>query len=143
MDITDISVAADAMLAMAEADASTAGTYNVSHGEPIEIRALVERLFSGLKREVRWRAMPAPVVLGGARLLELLARTSGRPPLVTAHAPGKWPVAKASMKPNCRRSRMRIGYSTPNRWSTSCCTTREWKPSTSRSIATPCSSTHW
>jgi nucleoside-diphosphate-sugar epimerase len=88
VDITDISVAADAMLAMAEADASTAGTYNVSHGEPIEIRALVERLFSGLKREVRWRAMPAPVVLGGARLLELLARTSGRPPLVTAYALG-------------------------------------------------------
>ena len=33
---------------------------------------------------------------------------------------------------------MRIGYSVPIRWSHSCCTTRAWKPSASRSIGAPC-----
>ena len=30
---------------------------------------------------------------------------------------------------------MRVGYRRPIRWSTSCCTTRAWKPSASRSMA--------
>jgi len=50
------------------------------------------------------------------------------------------PGNSASMKPNLLRSRMRIGYRMPSRWSHSCCTTRAWKPSTVRSKRLPCSS---
>lgn len=90
VDITDVSVAADALLAMTGADATAAGTYNVSHGEPIAMRDLVERLFCGLGRPLRWRAMPVGVALAGARALELAARLDprGRPPLVTAYSLG-------------------------------------------------------
>lgn len=48
------------------------------------------------------------------------------------------PAASTSAKPNREKSRMRIGYRMPSRWSHSCCTTRAWNPSTSRSIGSPC-----
>ena len=44
------------------------------------------------------------------------------------------PGNSTSVKPNWVKSRTRIGYSLPIRWSHSCCTTRAWKPSTVRSI---------
>lgn len=90
VDITEVGVAADAIVTMVEADAQSAGTYNVSHGEPISVRELVERLFRGLGRELRWRRTPVAVALGGARVLETIARLDPRrhPPLVTAYSLG-------------------------------------------------------
>lgn len=90
VDITEVGVAADAALAMAVAQASAAGIYNVSHGEPITVVGLVERLFSGLGRPLRWRRLPWPAVYAAARALELLARADPRhrAPPVTAYSLG-------------------------------------------------------
>lgn len=54
----------------------------------------------------------------------------------SASSPGK----STSVKPNWVKSRTRIGYSLPTRWSHSCCTTRAWKPSASRSMRRPSAS---
>ncbi len=42
-----------------------------------------------------------------------------------------------SVKPKRVKSRTRIGYRMPCRWSHSCCTTRAWKPSATRSMRPP------
>ncbi len=47
------------------------------------------------------------------------------------------PGNSTEVKPKREKSRTRIGYSMPIRWSHSCCTTRAWKPSTVRSIGSP------
>jgi len=57
-----------------------------------------------------------------------------------ANRPACW---SSSMNPNLRRSAIRSGYRIPSRWSHSCCTTRAWNPSTSRSIALPDGSNPW
>ena len=41
------------------------------------------------------------------------------------------------VNPSLLKSVIRVGYSRPIRWSHSCCTTRAWKPSASRSIGRP------
>ena len=50
------------------------------------------------------------------------------------------PGNSTSVNPKRERSRIRIGYRMPARWSHSCWTTRAWKPSTSRRIARPAGS---
>jgi nucleoside-diphosphate-sugar epimerase len=109
VDITDVGVAADAILAMAGADVAAADTYNVSHGEPIAIRNLVERLFSGLVRPLRWRAMPVSVALAGARTLELAARIDPRrrPPLITAYALGLFAYSQTL---DLAKARRKLGW---------------------------------
>jgi nucleoside-diphosphate-sugar epimerase len=90
VDITDVSVVADAVLNMIEAEKTGAGTYNVSHGEPISIRALVNYISAGLNVPCRWRKLPVAMALSAARLLETMARIDPRnnEPLVTAYSLG-------------------------------------------------------
>lgn len=90
MDITDVAVVADAICTMVSAPNSAAGTYNISHGEPISIRALVEKIGQGLAIRPRWRTLPTGLAFAGARLLEALARLDPkqREPLVTAYGLG-------------------------------------------------------
>ena len=90
VDITDVSVAAEAVVAMVTAPAAQAGTYNISHGEPLCIRELVERIGDGLGIKYQWRALPVGVAFAGARLLEAAARLDPwqREPLVTAYGLG-------------------------------------------------------
>ncbi len=90
VDITDVSVVADAAVTMAMAHAAKSGTYNISHGEPIAIRDLVQRIGAGLDVALRWRSLPLGVAFGGARILEMAARLDPkqREPLVTAYGLG-------------------------------------------------------
>ncbi|MFO1033394.1 MAG: NAD-dependent epimerase/dehydratase family protein [Hyphomicrobiales bacterium] len=89
-DITDVAAAADAALVMAEAPAQCAGTYNISQGEPISIRDLVETIGRELHITAQWRALPSGLAFTGARLLETVARLDPwqREPLVTAYGLG-------------------------------------------------------
>lgn len=86
--VTHVDVVADAALAMAEAPAACCATYNVSHGEDIAVRPLVEKLLGGLDVPFSWRPLPVGVALAGARALEAVSRLRpGSPePVTTVYA---------------------------------------------------------
>ena len=90
VDITDVAVVADALMAMIEAPTEACGIYNVSQGEPIIIRELVSRISEGLNISFRWRPLPMAVAMSGAKALELVARIDPwqREPLVTQYGLG-------------------------------------------------------
>jgi nucleoside-diphosphate-sugar epimerase len=90
VDVTDVAVVADAIVTMATASPEKAGTYNISHGEPISISGLVDRISQGLGIAYRWQALPMKAAFAGARILEAAARMDPRQrePLVTAYGLG-------------------------------------------------------
>jgi nucleoside-diphosphate-sugar epimerase len=90
VDITDVSVVADAVLRMIEVEQTKSGIYNISHGEPIAISKLVQEISDGLDIPYRWRSLPMAVAFAGARILEAAARFDPRrsEPLVTAYGLG-------------------------------------------------------
>lgn len=89
VDVTPVETVAAAVLAALDPRAPS-GTYNVSNGEPIRVRALVEATMAAADIRVRWLPVPVPVALGGARLLEFVHRfLPSRPePIVTAYSLG-------------------------------------------------------
>lgn len=89
-DLTDVGVAADAVIAALKAPESAGGVYNVSQGQPIAIRDLAERIARGLSCEVSWQPLPLRLALAAAGTLEALARLggSGREPPVTRYSLG-------------------------------------------------------
>ena len=90
VDITDVSVVADAVLRMTEVDQTKSGIYNISHGEPISIRELVQEIGDGLDIAYSWRSLPMKLAFAGARFLEAAAHFDPRKrePLVTAYGLG-------------------------------------------------------
>jgi len=112
LDITHVDVAAHAALAMCEARAAAAGTYNIAHGEPLAVRDLVGRLMFGLGRRLKWRRLPVGPALLGARVLEGLARLDprGREPIVTAYALGLFAFSHTL---DITKAKARLGWSPP------------------------------
>lgn len=90
-DLTYIDNAAEAVLAAAAAPAAAFNTvYNISNGEPIRVRDLIERILRGTGGAVRWCPVPIWAAMAGARLAEgVCARLPGRPePIATAYSLG-------------------------------------------------------
>lgn len=89
VDVTPVETVAAAVIA-ACAPEVIAGTYNISNGEPIRVRALAEAALRAAGVPFRWRRVPLPVALNGARMLERVhAMLPGRPePMMTAYALG-------------------------------------------------------
>jgi nucleoside-diphosphate-sugar epimerase len=111
-DLTFVDSFSDALLAMAQAPATLAGTYNISQGQPIAVRSLAERLLGGLGVAVRWRTLPAPLAFAGARLIETLARLDPlhREPPVTAYGLG---LLSYSLTLDLRQAREKLGWHPP------------------------------
>ncbi len=111
-DLTFIDTFCDALLAMAQAPGAQAGTYNISQGEPIDIRSLAERLLGGLGVPLRWRALPTPLAFAGVRSLEMLARLDPRQrePLATTYGLG---LLGYSLTLDLGQARQRLGWHPP------------------------------
>ncbi|WP_413991728.1 NAD-dependent epimerase/dehydratase family protein [Labrys okinawensis] len=111
-DLTFVDTHSHALLAMAEAPAELAGTYNVSQGEPVVVRDMVERLLGGLGVDVRWCSLPAPLVFAGAHLLEVLFRLDPwrREPPVTAYGLG---LLSYSLTLNLLQVRQKLDWRPP------------------------------
>lgn len=111
-DLTFIDTLSDALLAMAQAPAALAGTYNISQGEPIAVRALVDKLLADLGVPLRWRTLPTPIAFAGVRLLEAVARfdPKGREPPVTAYGLG---LLSYSLTLDLSRARQNLGWAPP------------------------------
>jgi nucleoside-diphosphate-sugar epimerase len=90
-DITHVEDAAAAVLAALEAPSSAAGSvYNISGGEPLPLRQIIEEACARCGIRPRWRAMSTRVALGLARAAEwTCAALPGRPePPITAYGIG-------------------------------------------------------
>lgn len=90
-DLTHVDDAVDAILASLNAPAGLAArVYNVSGGEPLTIRTIAEHAAGRAGQPLRWRRIPASVLLAAARTLETLARLHpGQPePRITAYGAG-------------------------------------------------------
>lgn len=90
VDLTDVRVVADAVCTAMDAPASAGGTYNVSQGDPITIKDLIETVGRAIHITPRWRSLPVQPAILAARLLELAAKLDPkrREPPVTAYSLG-------------------------------------------------------
>lgn len=87
-DLTHVDDVVGAVMAAANAGKISQRVFNVSGGVALNVREVIERAGERAGVPVRWRSMPAPVVLGAVRLIEGLAKIApGRPePLTTAYS---------------------------------------------------------
>ena len=71
-------------------DDSLGRTFNISGGQPLAIREIVERVCAATQTPLRWRALPVAPVLAAVRMNEAVARHwPGRPePKITAYGLG-------------------------------------------------------
>lgn len=91
VDLTYIDNVVDAIVRALEGNSDIEGrSFNITNGEPVQVRELVTRLFSLLGMPVRQVSVPRRVALMSARLSELVARMRpGQPePGVTLYGIG-------------------------------------------------------
>lgn len=89
-DLTYIDDVADAAIAALRAGRAPSRIYNVSGGEALPVKIVAERAAAMAGINVKWRAIPWPMVLTATRAAETLcAALPGRPePPVTAYSAG-------------------------------------------------------
>lgn len=87
-DLTHVDDVVDAVIAAANAGKVARRVFNVSGGVALNVREVIERVGERAGVPVKWRSLPAPVVLGAVRLIEGLTKIApGRPePLTTAYS---------------------------------------------------------
>lgn len=90
-DLTHVDDVAAAILAALKAPPGPAQRiFNISGGEPLPIRHIAEAAATRAGSNVRWRSIPAPLLLTAARAMETAARLRAqRPePRITAYSAG-------------------------------------------------------
>ena len=63
-------------------------TYNISNGDPIQLKTVFDRLLNHIGPAPRYRNLPWPVIAPIAQGLQLLGRLSGREPVLTRYSAG-------------------------------------------------------
>lgn len=89
-DITHVEDVVDAIISAEKAGSSGARIFNISGGEPINIRDLIDQVCAELSVPVSWRRVPTPVAMTAARAAEMRAALTGwkREPRVTRYSLG-------------------------------------------------------
>ncbi|HRJ01332.1 MAG TPA: NAD(P)-dependent oxidoreductase [Hyphomonas sp.] len=91
---TDLSHVDDVVAAILAAIAAAPGPaqriFNISGGEPLAIRHIAEAAASRAGTKVRWRSIPAPLLIAAARAMETAARLRPQQPepRITAYSAG-------------------------------------------------------
>ena len=89
LDLTYIDNVVDAIwLALIQPLQQRITTYNVSNGEGIELKTLLEKVASAFKLPLRTQTLPWPLVNGAACFLEAAARLHGSEPPLTRYSAG-------------------------------------------------------
>lgn len=110
IDITHVDNVVDAVECALRADVPGDGrAYNISNGEPVRVRALLQRLFSLLDLDVRLLSIPRTVLHALAAVAEQAARVRpGRPePHLTRYGVG---VLAYSQTLDITRAQRELGY---------------------------------
>lgn len=90
-DLTHVEDVADAILAAIKAPTNPAQrVFNISGGEPLAIRNIAEAAANRAGTNVRWRGIPAPLLIAAARAMETAARLHPQQPepRITAYSAG-------------------------------------------------------
>jgi nucleoside-diphosphate-sugar epimerase len=88
---------------------NTGRAYNITNGEPMTVRRLLDRLFNSLDLRVRYVPLPAPIALAVARLSEAIAnlRANGVEPRLTRYGIA---LLTYSLTLDISAARERLGY---------------------------------
>jgi len=108
-DLTFVEDVVDAILAALQVPAPASRIYNVSGGQALEIRHVVESAARQADMAVRWRKVPWPMVKTFAQASEALcARLPGRPePVITAYTAGLFAFRQTL---DIRRAEAELGW---------------------------------
>lgn len=109
-DITHVDDVVDAICAIVERrDEALGRVFNISGGEALPIRQIVERVGAANSIEIRWRDLPVKPVLAAVRLNEFLAglRPKRPEPRVTAYGLGIFAFSQTLDLSNARH---RLGW---------------------------------
>jgi nucleoside-diphosphate-sugar epimerase len=89
-DLTHVDDVVGAILAALGASGQAGGLFNISGGQPLNLRTVIERAGGLAGIAVRWRPIPTPLLIAAARGLEAVARLRpGQPePRITAYGAG-------------------------------------------------------
>ncbi|WP_156457881.1 NAD-dependent epimerase/dehydratase family protein, partial [Sphingomonas sp. Leaf412] len=82
VELTDVRDVAAALIAAADAAPTEV---NVSGGVALPVRDIVARIAARLRPDARIVALPRPIALAGAAMLEAIGRITGREPVVTRY----------------------------------------------------------
>ena len=110
IDVTHIDNVVQAVERALDHDmADPVDTFNISNGEPLPVKALLDTLFDAIGLQVRYVPLPRPLAMGAAALVEGVARLwPGRPePPVSRYMLG---VLAYSQTLDIRAARTRLGY---------------------------------
>jgi 2-alkyl-3-oxoalkanoate reductase len=84
VELTDARDVAAALIAAADAEVG-GEAFNISGGQPRSVRWIVARIAARLGLTSRIVALPRPVALAGAGVLEAIGRVTGREPIITRY----------------------------------------------------------
>lgn len=110
IDVTYVENVVDSLLlCMTAPDRALGRTYNITNGEPMELRELLHLLFSKLGEELRTIHLPWSVAYSVAGAMELAARLAGgrREPMLTRYSVG---VLARSQTLDLSAARADLGY---------------------------------
>jgi nucleoside-diphosphate-sugar epimerase len=110
IDVTYVQNVVSAVERALETPRENAGrAYNITNGEPMTVRRLLDRLFGALGLKVRYISLPAPVALAMARLSEAIAtmRANGKEPRLTQYGIA---LLTYSLTLDISAARERLGY---------------------------------
>jgi nucleoside-diphosphate-sugar epimerase len=109
-DLTHVDDATSAIIAALEAPSSSGGIYNVSGGEPLSLKHVIERVCAHSGVTARWRPTSVKAALAGARVMEwACACFPGQPePPITRYGIG---VLAFSQTLNIQAARRALNWS--------------------------------
>ena len=110
IDLTHIENVVDAVVLGLQVEKEQCGsTYNITNGEPMSVRAVVEKLCSALNLPVRFRSIPSPVAYPVAAAVEAFysALCPGKEPPLTRYGVG---LMARSQVLDISKARDELGY---------------------------------
>ncbi len=86
IEISDVRDVADAFVAALDADRACGRAINVSGGAPRTVREIVRAACAAMDLSCRLYSVPVGLVMGAARVLELVGEAMGREPAITRYS---------------------------------------------------------
>ena len=111
VDMTYIDNAVDAVILAMEAKPGLSGEkYNITNGEPIMFREMIEKLFQSLQQKIRFVNLPYALTFKVGETLELIYRylPTDEKPFITRYSVG---LAATSQTHDISKAQEQLGYS--------------------------------
>lgn len=107
LDMTYVDNVVHAMDLASRVQTPSGRAYNISNGEPVVLREMLEMLFARMGRPLRIQSMPYPALDLAARMSEAAACITGKEPSLTRYGIG---ALALEMTLDISRARQELGY---------------------------------